>query len=69
MIAQGPSLGCPLVNGQEDPKCFCDKPDFNFGVRDCAAEACQPEDIAPVINFGSAFCANGKAASPGRRRN
>ncbi|KAK0657768.1 hypothetical protein B0T16DRAFT_68647 [Cercophora newfieldiana] len=58
MIALSPSLGCPLVGGYPDPKCFCGKPDFSYGVRDCTSQACQLDDIAPVLNFGAAFCSN-----------
>ncbi|KAK0631505.1 hypothetical protein B0T14DRAFT_4208 [Immersiella caudata] len=64
MIALSSSLGCPFVDGLADPACLCSKPDFNYGIRDCTAESCAPQDLAPVINFTAAMCAaNGLPAA------
>ncbi|KAK4444122.1 hypothetical protein QBC34DRAFT_187861 [Podospora aff. communis PSN243] len=57
MIALSSSLGCPLVSGYPDARCFCSKPDFGYGIRDCTAQSCPPQDIAPVANLAAVLCA------------
>ncbi len=59
MLAKAPVLGCPLLNGQPDRACLCTKPDFGFGVRDCASEACPPDQAMPVIAYGFNMCVDG----------
>ncbi|KAK5653958.1 hypothetical protein OQA88_7634 [Cercophora sp. LCS_1] len=53
MLALAPALGCP----GSDPSCLCSKPDFGFGVRDCADQACHPDDAALVHAYGFNYCA------------
>lgn len=56
MIAIASSqLGCSGGN----VTCYCTEPDFGYGVRDCANEACtSDEDANTVISFGTSYCAN-----------
>jgi len=55
------SFGC----GQGDVLCYCREPNFGYGVRDCANEACSAEDAATVIAFGTQYCQQALAsASP-----
>ncbi|KAK3335209.1 CFEM domain-containing protein [Cercophora scortea] len=63
MVGLAEQLGCPPVNGKPDTACLCSKPDFGYGIRDCASEACQQKDVAPVINYGLSYCANAVAIS------
>lgn len=54
MLAIGPSFGCPLG----DAVCYCSRPEFGYGVRDCAAQACQDQTNVPsVLNYGATYCA------------
>ncbi|KAK3393899.1 hypothetical protein B0H63DRAFT_555196 [Podospora didyma] len=64
MLAQAPELDCPIVNGQPDPDCLCNQLNFGYGIRDCAAQACLPHEVGPVISHGLAFCANVAAPTP-----
>jgi len=51
----GSQLGCATGN----VTCYCTQPDFGYGVRDCANEACQNSgDAQRVIAFGSTYCAS-----------
>ena len=46
-------LGCDTGN----VNCYCQQPDFGYGVRDCAQEACQSDsDAQTVISFGQQYC-------------
>ena len=46
-------LGCDTGNVD----CYCQQPDFGYGVRDCAQEACQSDnDAQTVISFGQQYC-------------
>ena len=46
-------LGCDTGN----VNCYCQQPDFGYGVRDCAQEACEGDDDAQtVISFGQQYC-------------
>ena len=45
-------LGCSTG----DVTCYCREPDFGYGVRDCANEACPSNDDAQtVIAFGTQY--------------
>lgn len=57
MFSLAPALGCPLVNGHAEPRCLCDSPNFSYGIRDCANEACGTVDANPVLAFIVKFCA------------
>jgi hypothetical protein len=46
------SFGC----GQGDVLCYCREPNFGYGVRDCANEACGSSEAATVIAFGTQYC-------------
>lgn len=45
-------FGC----GQGDVLCYCREPNFGYGVRDCANEACGSNDASTVIAFGTQYC-------------
>ncbi|KAI1634182.1 hypothetical protein F4809DRAFT_619918 [Biscogniauxia mediterranea] len=45
-------LGCTGI----DASCLCTKPDFAYGVRDCATESCS-DNATEVIQFGADWCA------------
>ena len=46
-------LGCSTGN----VTCYCTQPDFGYGVRDCANEACpNAGDANTVISFGVTYC-------------
>jgi len=47
-------FGC----GQSDVLCYCREPNFGYGVRDCANEACGSGEAATVIAFGTQYCAS-----------
>ena len=38
--------------------CLCSKPDFQFGIHDCAVQACAADLVASVTNFATALCAS-----------
>ncbi|KAI0601714.1 hypothetical protein F4775DRAFT_350186 [Biscogniauxia sp. FL1348] len=52
MWALSSDLGCSGI----DASCLCTKPDFAYGVRDCANESCS-DHATEVIQFGSDWCA------------
>ncbi|KAI2615110.1 hypothetical protein GGR54DRAFT_308945 [Hypoxylon sp. NC1633] len=56
MLDQASQLGC----GTEiSAQCLCTKPNFIYGVRDCATESCGDQSIAQqVIQYGSQYCAD-----------
>ncbi|KAK4465099.1 hypothetical protein QBC42DRAFT_283725 [Cladorrhinum samala] len=60
MLAQAPLLGCPA----SDPRCLCSNPNFGYGIRDCAIEACSPVDAQQVIAYGLNYCAGAPPARP-----
>lgn len=48
-------LGCSAGN----VTCYCTQPDFGYGVRDCANEACQnTTEAQSVITFGVSYCSS-----------
>jgi hypothetical protein len=47
-------FGC----GQNDVLCYCREPNFGYGVRDCANEACGSSEASTVIAFGTQYCAS-----------
>ena len=47
-------FGC----GQNDVLCYCREPNFGYGVRDCANEACGSGEASTVIAFGTQYCAS-----------
>jgi hypothetical protein len=56
MLAQASSLNC---NSSTDYSCLCNKPDFLYGLRDCANEYCQNNTAANIaIAWGNSFCAS-----------
>jgi len=57
MLGAGASLGC----SSSDAACLCKNPDFGFGLRDCATEACpNSSDANTVVAYGVTYCANGE---------
>lgn len=44
--------------------CLCSKPDFQFGIHDCAVQACTPDEVATVTDFATALCAGMDLANP-----
>ncbi|KAK0732403.1 hypothetical protein B0T21DRAFT_195369 [Apiosordaria backusii] len=63
MVSLHASLGC---DQPDDISCLCSKPDFGFGIRDCAVQACENVQQAErVISEGKDICARAEpAASP-----
>lgn len=59
MIGKASTLDCP--SGQ-DLSCLCSKPNFKYGIRDCATQACGP-DAPTIIAFGEQFCAGAGGSS------
>ncbi|KAI1381155.1 hypothetical protein F4677DRAFT_440370 [Hypoxylon crocopeplum] len=56
MLNQASDLGC---DNNITPLCLCTKPNFIYGVRDCATESCGDDSVAQqVIEYGSQYCAN-----------
>jgi hypothetical protein len=49
-----PALGCP----SDVVSCLCGKPDFKFGISDCATQACGAEVAPTVTNYLAALCAS-----------
>lgn len=48
------SLGC---SSSSDAACLCCNPDFGYGVRDCANQACaNAQNAQSVISFGTNYC-------------
>lgn len=46
-------LGCSTGN----VTCYCNEPDFGYGVRDCSNEACpNASDANEVIAYGLTYC-------------
>lgn len=58
-IAQS-SFGCSTNNAT----CFCCHPDFGYGIRDCANEACSSSDASSVIQYGVQYCASQSHSAP-----
>ena len=54
MLGQYAALGCTSAS---DLACLCSKPNFNYGVRDCIAEACPPSDQGTVSSYAASVCA------------
>lgn len=53
MLGLAPGFGCQ----QGNVTCYCTEPNFGYGVRDCANEACpNASDAATVIAFGTQYC-------------
>jgi hypothetical protein len=66
MLAQSVALGCPYVNGLPDATCLCSNANFGYGIRDCSVAACGGADAAaPVIAYGSAYCASATGSGSG----
>ena len=58
-MAESSTLGCD----SGDTACLCAKPDFQFGISDCAKQACGA-DLAPsVTDYASSLCASELAVS------
>ncbi|KAL1844883.1 hypothetical protein VTK73DRAFT_1575 [Phialemonium thermophilum] len=53
-VEADPALGC----GVGAVSCFCGNPNFQFGIRDCVANRCDPVDAPTVTNFVAALCAS-----------
>lgn len=47
-------LGC----SQDDHKCLCSKPDFVYGFRDCAAQACTQDDGKQLVDEAVKLCSS-----------
>jgi hypothetical protein len=48
-------LGCNTGN----VTCYCTQPDFGYGVRDCANQACpSSSDAQSVISYGVTYCSS-----------
>ncbi|KAJ2980263.1 hypothetical protein NUW58_g6991 [Xylaria curta] len=60
MLGQASELGCGGGGSTQDAvngECLCKNPDFSYGIKDCANEAC-PQGLAPmVIQYGVNWCA------------
>ena len=54
MLQKFASLGCT----SDSPACLCKNPDFAFGMRDCALQACGAQVASDVAVFASALCAS-----------
>ncbi|KAK4173797.1 hypothetical protein QBC36DRAFT_51410 [Triangularia setosa] len=62
MVSLHASLGCGQPN---DISCLCSKPDFGFGIRDCAVQACKNAQQAErVISEGNVICGRAELAGP-----
>lgn len=55
MLAQAGALGC----GASDYSCLCSKPEFHYGIHDCAYQHCAPDNAAAAsaVAWGDALCA------------
>lgn len=38
--------------------CYCLQPDFGYGLRDCANEACSSEDAETTLSYATGFCSS-----------
>lgn len=57
MLALHMHLGCQQP---DDIYCLCSKPDFNYGIHDCAVESCENIEQAEwVISEGKDICGRG----------
>ena len=54
MLGQAAALGC---SGQNDIGCLCRSANFNYGIRDCIAEACPGTDQGVVRAYAAQICA------------
>ncbi|KAK4202930.1 hypothetical protein QBC40DRAFT_319653 [Triangularia verruculosa] len=62
MVSLHANLGCEQP---DDISCLCSKPDFGFGIRDCAVQACENVQQAErVISEGKDICGRAEPASP-----
>lgn len=69
MLGQYQSMGCASMT---DTQCLCGKQNFEYGIRDCATQAClNPDgsenttDAGTVVDFGKQLCAGASGANPG----
>ncbi|KAK0668223.1 hypothetical protein QBC41DRAFT_127287 [Cercophora samala] len=62
MVLLHANLGCQQP---DDISCLCSKPDFNFGIRDCAVQACDNiQQAERVISEGHDICGRAEPAGP-----
>ena len=54
MLGLATQLGC---TGPGDIACLCKTANFNYGIRDCIAQACPPSDAATVRTYAAQVCA------------
>jgi hypothetical protein len=52
LTGQAPGLGCSA----NDMTCICQNRNFIYGLRDCSAATCGPEDARRIVDFGIALC-------------
>ncbi|OIW27585.1 hypothetical protein CONLIGDRAFT_633950 [Coniochaeta ligniaria NRRL 30616] len=57
MLAQASALGCGTGNAVN---CLCTKPEFHFGIHDCAYQHCAPDNnaAASAVSWGNSVCAS-----------
>jgi hypothetical protein len=46
-----------------DIKCYCSKPGFALGLKDCSAQACGADVSSQVVAYGNTYCQNAGAGS------
>lgn len=46
------SFGCEAT----DVNCYCQEPNFGYGIRDCANEACGGDQAQAIISYGRVYC-------------
>jgi hypothetical protein len=52
VTGQASGLGCSA----NDLQCLCQNINFIYGLRDCSAATCSPEDAQRIVEYGIAVC-------------
>jgi len=39
-----------------DVNCFCSKSNWAYGIRDCSAQACGPDEAAQAVSWATKQC-------------
>lgn len=62
MNAKASALGCRA----NDMACLCNNMDYQYGIRDCTAEACPGDNPAEVVTMALSKCPSMCSSRPSR---
>jgi hypothetical protein len=58
MLNKASELGCSGGTSADnaDGVCLCNNVDFSYGIRDCSAAICSPEEKRTAVQYGVDWC-------------